>query len=237
MSTPSGTSVTGEPSGPPPSVSAIVATYNSEASGGVAECLGSLRAQKYPGRLEILVVDGGSTDGTLRIAEEAADKVLANPRRTELGFGGGKDLGLQHASGELVAMVDADNRLMEPEYIDRMARPLAASERVVLTVPNPWIPPRGAEPSICRYFCLRESDLWHRWAERGEPREGWVEFRPPVGVVPNAGLLRRESLLRLGGWDYDTEVGQRLLGDRAAVFAWVETAHRFHREVLGYADL
>jgi glycosyltransferase involved in cell wall biosynthesis len=220
-----------------PKVGIIVATYNSEAHGRVSECLRSVRAQTYPGELEILVVDGGSTDGTLRVAEELADRVVENPHRTELGFAGGKNLGLRESTGELVAMVDADNRLIEPDFLERMARPLSVGSRVVLAVPNPSVPPRGAAPSLCRFFCLREADLWQRWAEGGVQREGWVEFRPPTGIVPNAGLLRRQTLLDLGGWDYDTEVGRRLLADRDALFAWVESAHRLHLEVLGYADL
>jgi glycosyltransferase involved in cell wall biosynthesis len=220
-----------------PTISIIVATYNSASGTELVQCLDSIRAQTVAPLVELIVVDGGSTDGTLSQASSRADRILSNPARTELGFGGGKNLGLRHATGQLVAMVDADNRIVEPEYLERLAEPLLSSPNVVLAVPQPWVPPKGGAPSICRYFCLQERDAWNRWAADGELRSDWVEFRPPRGVVPNGGLLRRGDLLALGGWDYDTEVGARLLGTREHRFALVKSVHRFHDEMHNYSEV
>lgn len=54
---------------------------------------------------EILVVDGGSTDGTVDIAEQYADSVILQKSR---GIGGARRDGATDARGEILAFTDAD---------------------------------------------------------------------------------------------------------------------------------
>jgi len=92
-----------------PFVSVIVPVRNEERR--IGRCLRSLAAQDYPrGRFEVLVVDGDSTDGSRRAAEEVAQetglpmRLLSNPRRsTPCGL----NAGIAQARGEIVARVDA----------------------------------------------------------------------------------------------------------------------------------
>src|SRR4029453_1919801 len=71
------------------------------------ECLDSLRSQSLK-RLEVLVIDDGSTDGTARVAEEMAAedprfRVLACPR---LGPGASRNAGAQLARGRFLAFLN-----------------------------------------------------------------------------------------------------------------------------------
>lgn len=54
---------------------------------------------------EIIVVDGGSDDGTIEIAEVYADKVIV---QTHPGIGGARRDGAEVASGQIIAFTDAD---------------------------------------------------------------------------------------------------------------------------------
>jgi len=54
---------------------------------------------------EIVVVDGGSDDGTIEIAEEYADRVIV---QTHPGIGGARRDGAEVASGRIIAFTDAD---------------------------------------------------------------------------------------------------------------------------------
>lgn len=85
----------------PPLVSVVVPTHNNELT--LVRCLGSVRAQGYS-RLELIVVDNGSTDGTVRIAEQVADLVLkgGNERSAQA------NLGVARAKGQYVLRLDAD---------------------------------------------------------------------------------------------------------------------------------
>jgi glycosyltransferase involved in cell wall biosynthesis len=92
-----------------PFVSVIVPVRNEERY--IGGCLRSLAAQDYPrDRFEVLVVDGDSTDGSCRVAEDVARetglavRLLSNPRRsTPCGL----NAGIAQARGEVIARVDA----------------------------------------------------------------------------------------------------------------------------------
>jgi GT2 family glycosyltransferase len=95
-----------------PSVTVIIPTYNAAATLGLA--LRSFEHQDYPGAVDILVVDGGSLDGTRSIAAAYGAGVLDNPARTqEIGCA----LGVRAARGDIVLMLDADNELPHASWL------------------------------------------------------------------------------------------------------------------------
>ncbi|MCI4363767.1 MAG: glycosyltransferase [Thermoplasmata archaeon] len=103
------------PDAPPPRatprVSAVVAARNEEADLGA--CLDSLLAQEYPD-LEIIVVDGGSTDGTREIVRARGSRVrLLEEPPLPAGWVGKNWAcanGARAATGELLLFTDADVR-------------------------------------------------------------------------------------------------------------------------------
>ncbi len=99
-----------------PEIDVLVACYNE--SGNIVDTIESLARQDYPGRVSVLVIDDGSTDGSLMLALTAAARlsgprihieVLSMPRN------GGKsralNAGLARTTAALVATVDADSWL------------------------------------------------------------------------------------------------------------------------------
>lgn len=95
-----------------PLVSVVVPTLNAEAL--LPACLRALRAQTYP-RIEIIVVDGHSTDRTVEIARQFTDQVhVFGPDQSKGRVYGGpyqRNYGAAHARGDYIYLVDAD---MEP---------------------------------------------------------------------------------------------------------------------------
>ena len=87
----------------PADVAAVVCTRNSVA--GIRECLSSARAA---GVGELIVVDAGSTDGTLEAATELADQVLHDPG---IGLGNARNVGIAQTSAPLVLNLGSDNVL------------------------------------------------------------------------------------------------------------------------------
>ncbi len=61
-----------------------------------------------PGMGELVVVDSGSTDGTLRIARAAGARVFTEPWK---GFGAQKNSAIDHAAGEWILSLDADEEV------------------------------------------------------------------------------------------------------------------------------
>jgi len=69
------------------------------------------------GVLEIIVIDGGSTDKTLEIAKKFTDKIYSDKGR---GLGFARQLGAEKASGRYMAFVDSDAELPKKDLLLRM---------------------------------------------------------------------------------------------------------------------
>lgn len=91
-----------------PFISLVIPLRNEKAY--IADCLRSILAQDYPlERMEILFIDGCSTDGTAAILEEAAKqtpqiRVLCNPNRT---VPYAMNIGIRASTGEYIVRLDA----------------------------------------------------------------------------------------------------------------------------------
>ena len=98
-----------------PSVSVIMPVYNGEAF--LAAAIDSLLNQTFEGRVEVIVIDDGSTDTTPEILKSYGDKIISlhqpNKRSAHA-----RNLGLKHATGDYVAYLDAD----DIAYPDRLAK-------------------------------------------------------------------------------------------------------------------
>jgi len=97
---------------PPPLVSVVAIFLDAERF--LEEAIESVLAQSYL-RWELLLVDDGSSDGSSAIACRYAardpDRVryLEHPGHRNLGMSASRNLGLQHARGEYLALLDADD--------------------------------------------------------------------------------------------------------------------------------
>lgn len=105
-------------------VSVVIPVLDAEES--IDRCLEAvLRNGHPPDRLEILVVDGGSTDGTrakiaVFMAENSAVRLLDNPART---LEKALNFGIRSARGDVILRVDAHAQL-DPGYISGCVRAL-----------------------------------------------------------------------------------------------------------------
>jgi len=94
--------------GSPPAVSVLMPVYNTEKY--VAEAVDSILAQTF-GDFEFVIVNDGSTDGTLRILEEyaARDQRIVLLSRPNTGMTRALNDGLAVCRGEFIARMDADD--------------------------------------------------------------------------------------------------------------------------------
>ncbi|MFJ2032835.1 bifunctional polysaccharide deacetylase/glycosyltransferase family 2 protein [Streptosporangium sp. NPDC087985] len=106
----------------PPAVTVIVPAYNEEA--GIEATVRSLVNTDYPGALEVIVVDDGSSDGTAAIADSLGLPGVRVIRQENGGKPAAFNTGLAHASHDILIMVDGDT-VFEPATIGHLVRPLA----------------------------------------------------------------------------------------------------------------
>ena len=91
-------------------ISFIIPIYNAE--GYLPACLDSLLAQTEP-EWQAILVDDGSTDGSLAIAKNYAerDKRFEVYEQAHAGQSAARNLGMKHAKGNFIAFVDADDSI------------------------------------------------------------------------------------------------------------------------------
>src|SRR3989339_1347961 len=133
-----------------PTISVCMLSYNDDAILG--DCLKSIRGQDYPqDKIEILMLDGGSTDGTERIAKEYNAVFVSRPDLKSNVSERGEILYTLPKS-DLVMAFSADNRFLESDCLDSMVEALSNPEIVACETLKYGL--RGSDPVLSRYFAL-----------------------------------------------------------------------------------
>lgn len=117
-------------------ISVVIATFNSEKT--LPLTLNSLKKQTYDqGQIEILIIDGGSTDTTLQLCSEC--KIISNPK-VEPGFA--KFLGLTSASGEYIIFIDSDEELLNTNSLIEKVRLLESTPDCAIVISSGYKSPK-----------------------------------------------------------------------------------------------
>jgi len=96
-----------------PHISIVIPTLNEET--GIREVLQSIPYREL-GQLEVLVVDGGSTDGTIEVAKALGATVISQSQK---GYGQAILEGAKYAKGDFVVIIDGDG-VYDPREIPKM---------------------------------------------------------------------------------------------------------------------
>jgi glycosyltransferase involved in cell wall biosynthesis len=100
-----------------PLITVIVAALN--CSKTLERCLESIVAQTYGGR-ELIVMDGGSTDGTLAILDSYKDKIGYWESRPDHGIYHAWNKALRHAQGDWICFLGADDFFWDKKVLDHL---------------------------------------------------------------------------------------------------------------------
>jgi len=204
-----------------PSVSVVLPVLN-EAS-DLPRLLDQLRNQIPPaGGFEVLVVDGGSQDGTREIVlEQIASwpglRLIDNPKRRSAPA---RNLGALAARGEIILYVDGHCSIPRPDYLSRLVTIFTSSGAACLCRPQPLTTLTDDKPWARAIALARHSPLGHH------PDSDIYGTEPRVTQPHSAGAAyRREIFERVGGFDErfdaceDVEFNHRV--DRAGFMAYV----------------
>ncbi len=212
-------------------VSVVILNWNGREV--MPSCLDSVLAQSYSD-FEIIVVDNGSTDGSLEMLKNrygAKIKFVENGRN--LGFAEGVNTGIKNSSGEWIALLNSDAE-SEPDWLLKMSERLAK------------LPEAGM--AACKIFLKDRPGILDNTGEvlsrdglnraRGRLEKDYGQYDRSEDVLcPSgcAGLYRRAMLEDIGGFDgrfflygEDLEIGlrARMLGYKAV---YVSDAVVYHR--------
>lgn len=170
-----------------PTVTVVLPTYQEREH--IRDCLDTLLAQDYPGPLEVIVVDGGSTDGTREVvASEPGVRLVDNPRVTAAAA---LNVGLAEMSGEILVRADAHS-VYAPDYVRRNVEVLQETGAACVGGP---MRPVGTTVFGRAVAAVTQSPFGV-----GPGRFHYEDRRTTVETV-YLGCWRRSTLLDVDGWD------------------------------------
>jgi hopene-associated glycosyltransferase HpnB len=188
-----------------PAVTAIIPARNEAEN--VGKTIASLLRQTYPGRLDVVLVDDESTDGTAKAAGGAAAAARAGDRLTVLTGSGpppgwtGKlfamNLGFQHVDGETsppeyVLFTDADISYEAPDAVERLVRGAETRSLMLTSLMVKLRCESFAERLLIPAFVFFFDKLYP-FAWVNDPR------RKIAAAAGGCMLVRRDALARAGG--------------------------------------
>ncbi|MFC4497688.1 polysaccharide deacetylase family protein [Streptomyces ovatisporus] len=158
----------------------------------IANTVYSLAASDHP--LEVIVIDDGSTDGTARIVESLGLPGVRVLRQPNSGKPVALNHGLQHASHELIVMMDGDT-VFEPSTVRELVQPFA-DPRVGAVAGNAKV---GNRQRLVGAWQHIEYVMGFNLDRR------MYDVLRCMPTIPGAvGAFRRSALWRVGGMSDDT---------------------------------
>ena len=172
----------------PPLVSILIPCYN--AAPWLAQTLESALVQTCPHK-EIIVVDDGSTDDSASIARTYADRGVRLVTQENRGAAAARNHALQHAQGNFIQFLDADD-LLAPDKIEQQMRGLGIADGLIAA--GPW--GRFDDNPAAAVFTPEAN-----WRD-SEPVD-WLALNfAGRGMMPPAAWLTPRSLIDAAGpWD------------------------------------
>ena len=227
--------------------SVLIPVFNEERY--IERSLAAMRRQRFPGRVELVFADGGSTDRTREILERHAAqdpgiRVFDNPNRS---VSSGLNVALRHSRGRWIARMDAHSEYPDDYLAIGVARLQANGTRWVSGPQTPH-----GDGTVSRAVALALQSPLGRGQSRKWGTEGSQvrdEYELDSGVF--AGVWARSTLLEYGGWDErwprnsDSEMagrflacGERLICDPRMAAAYVprDSIPGLWRQYLGYGE-
>jgi len=178
-----------------PSVAVTIITFNSAKF--IRRCLESILDQNYP-KLEIVVVDNASNDGTVEILETFNDRCRIVCNRENTGFAGGQNQAIGYTRADWILTLNPDVLLM-PGFIQALVWAGEADPRIGTVCgklrsmsPDYEFPEQPLIDSTGIYFtpALRHLDRGSRLPDHGQ----YEQFEFVFGATAAAALYRRDMI-------------------------------------------
>jgi glycosyltransferase involved in cell wall biosynthesis len=170
-------------------ISVVTPCYNAQRF--VGQAIQSVLDQSYQD-FEIIVVDDGSTDGSLQVVEKFRDGRIRLLSQANGGPAKARNTGVRAAGGEFLAFLDADDLALPHRFASQLAVLEADPELSVVGSGYVWIDETGAALPWPHHSWQHEPDL--------NDLASWLVDCP---FVPSATMLRRQAWEDVDGFDED----------------------------------
>jgi glycosyltransferase involved in cell wall biosynthesis len=109
-----------------PKITIIVAVYNGSLT--LSRCIKSINVQSYPNK-ELIVMDGGSSDGSVKIIENNSEQIAYWESKKDRGIYHAWNKAIFHAKGEWICFLGSDDFFWKNDVLDKMIPTLRIAEK------------------------------------------------------------------------------------------------------------
>lgn len=139
-------------------LSIIILNYKTR--GLLRQCLRGIASSGDNVKLQVIVVDNASGDGSVEMVERDFPDVKLIASAENRGFAAGMNLGLRHATGRYIVMLNTDIAIMEKPF-DRLVKFMDQHPRVGMAGPK-LLNPDGSVQDSCYRFPHTFTPLYRR---------------------------------------------------------------------------
>lgn len=136
-------------------VSLITVTYNSADT--LADTISSIRTQDYSD-IEYIIVDGGSTDGTIDIIRSNLDIVSHWVSESDNGLYDAMNKGIEMATGQLVGIINSDDFYHRTDSISKIVAGFSEEDIECVFADIRFVKPNNLEKTV-RYYSSKKFNL------------------------------------------------------------------------------
>lgn len=190
-----------------PRFSTIIVNWNTRDL--LLQCVGSLLRHGQPGANQIIVVDNASSDDSVAALRAKHPEVEVIASQENLGFAKGNNLGLTHARGEYVCLVNSDIEVFD-DVLGAMAAYMETHPEIGVLAPRLLNRDRTIQQGCWHYPTLLRTIAFSLGLNRFFPRIKALSIKPDLtGSEPHEvdtacgafWMIRRRALDKIGGLD------------------------------------
>ncbi len=164
------------------------------------ECLSALLAQTYS-PYEIILVDNGSSDGSVEFVAQRFQEVKIIENGENLGFAAGNNVAIRQARGDYIVTLNNDTRA-EPNWLEELVKIVETDDRIGMCASKMLF---YYHTGVLNSTGISLDIAGIAWDRRGGEQDDGCE-REPIeifGPCAGAALYRREMLEEIGLFDED----------------------------------
>ena len=137
-------------------ISIITVCYNSEKT--IEKTINSVLSQNFK-NFEYIIIDGGSTDGTLKIIEKFKNKIHKIVSEKDNGIFDAINKGINFANGDIISVIHSDDLFFDNDVLDNVSKSFIANPNLECLIGTTLIKKIGSNSVLRKY----NPDFFKKW--------------------------------------------------------------------------